>query len=57
MPPVRVNPSALSSQTRFALRALKAALAEEPGVSHVQVTFDNVKASDVPPTVDVVWDI
>lgn len=47
----------LSPETKTALMALKRALANEPGIDHAQVTFDQVGAADTPPTLDVVGQI
>lgn len=52
MPPMRTDPKNLSSETQFALRTLKNALAKEPGVHAAQVTFDN----GVEPTIDIIWE-
>ena len=50
----RIKIEVLSKETRVALMVLKRALANEPGMQHVQVTFDQVRVLDVPPTVDVI---
>lgn len=53
----RVDPGQLNATTRLAIMKLKEALAYEPGFRHVQVTFDDVKVMDVPPTIDVLIEI
>lgn len=59
MPPTRVNPDDLSSETRIAIMILKKALAldaERLSFRGAQVTFDHVKASEWVPTIDVLWE-
>lgn len=54
---VRVDPAgmrALSPRIRDALVALKTALAADPGITHAQVTLDDVGVRDTPPTLDVI---
>jgi hypothetical protein len=49
----RVDPRELSPQTQQAIMALKRALAAEGRFRGVQITFDEVKNIEWPPTVDV----
>ena len=51
--PGRVDPSSLSLRSQMALMELKRALAQESQFHAAQVTFDELKCIDYPPTVDV----
>jgi hypothetical protein len=49
----RVDPGHLSTDIQRALMDLKIALANEGWIRGAQVTFDQVKVMDYPPTVDI----
>lgn len=49
----RIDPSQLTPESQVAIMHLKRALANEGWIRGAQVTFDDVRVMDYPPTIDI----